>query len=1015
MWWRNFLIFIAFCTAQAVWAQVAPDPVALPPIMASHDLEEFSRDLDGLESDNQLKSARLETLRAENQAALPPDQPVRQEDLSETRSALEKIQHNINAITLALADGNKELAQAQRNAEQLLAEQQKRANPLSGHRDEEAIAHARTLIERNSRHIALLQRQKAALQESLKLAKQHHALLDARYQRYNERYLEARENANTGKALPNAYLQNQKRLQGEREQLSRQLNQGDLSRDTRLTTNTDIALIDKQILYSQLAHDIESLDLRLQDLQFADFSSVSLDRIERVQEELLHMETRLNSSKTLLENNFRTITEQFSLYARQIAAMPANITRRHSQMNEQYHHLHRQLENNLLNLNLIRKNADSQYTALSKDYLSKRFRFGGSLSRLPALALSVAKAPVTFLGQYSVAASTFTDTLKNQSRNRIILLSALAITLIVATGFLTSHVNHLVRRMSDGKRLSFARRILLFVFGMLKYLLPYLGLFALVWATITLLGIPTPSYGLLLLPAAALLFVAIPYFAVRILIDSHLMEGADDHRLIRPVTTIALIGTLLFSLVILATSVLTDQNTIDAYRFIFCLYMLLVSWPIFRLTRRITAYLNTYYSDSYIYRILRLLAYLICAGIFLFGATGSAGYLNLAWSIAEHQLYIWAFILIWVGILALAKDASLWAKRHALKNTNNGVFWAQDVINPLHALVHWGSLVFLIYFLFHIFHWNANSPGIQPLLAILKTPIFGGEDGQFTLMNLLLMGLLIYVVFRIGRWSRSLAYRWIFAKITDLGIRNSLSVFSQYTIVTLGFLLALRIIGLDLTTFTVFAGALGVGIGFGLQTIANNFISGLLLLIERPLRNGDTISVGNYDGKVERIGMRSLTITTFNNESVILPNSDFVTSAFKNWSHSDQILRTVFYLDLSYRHNPDEVVANFMKTMQKLVDEGLIMNELPDFIPGVFAFNYSERGMTYRIQYYFNLDHQQMFPTKHRVVQSIWQTCHDHGYEIAYPKQDIYFPPAPEQAAQRFRDLPFYPDAPKAP
>ncbi|MDO5091322.1 MAG: mechanosensitive ion channel [Cardiobacteriaceae bacterium] len=1009
MWWRNFLIFIAFCTAQAAWAQPAPTPEPLPPVMASHDLEEFSRDLDGLESDNQLKIAKLDALRTENRAALPADQPISQEHLSETRSSLESIQNHINALNLALADNGKELAQAQRTAEQLLAAQQKRANPLSANRDDDAVAHFRTLLERNARHIALLQRQKTALQEALKLGRQHHALMDARYQRYNERYLEARENA--GKTLPDTYLQDQKRLQNQREQLARQLTQGAPERDSRLTTNIDIALIDKQILYHQLARDIESLDLRLQDLQFADFSSVSLDRIERIQEELLHMETRLDNSKTLLEDNFRTITEQFALYARQISDMPAHITRRHSQMNEQYHHLHRLLENNLLNLALIRKNADSQYTALSKHYLSERFRFGGSLNRLPALALSVAKAPVAFLGQYSVAASTFADTLKQQSKSRLTLLAALALILIIATGYLTSHMNHLARRMSDGKRLSFARRILLFVTGMLKYLLPYLGLFALVWGTLSYLDIPAPSYGLLLLPAAALLFVAIPYFAVRILIGSHLMEGAEDQRLIRPVTTIALIGTLLASLVVLATGVLTDQNTIDAYRFIFCLYMLLVSLPVYRLTRRTTAYLSSHYSDSRIYRILRLLAYLICAGIFLFGLTGTLGYLNLAWSIALHQLHIWAFILIWTGILALAKDASLWAKRHALKNTNNGVFWAQDVINPLHALIHWGSLVGLTYLLFRLFHWNAHSPGIQPILAILNTPIFGGEDSQFTLMNLLLMGLLIYIVFRIGRWSRSLAYRWIFAKIGDLGIRNSLSVFSQYTIVTLGFLLALRIIGLDLTTFTVFAGALGVGIGFGLQTIANNFISGLLLLIERPLRNGDTISVGNYDGKVERIGMRSLTITTFNNESVILPNSDFVTSAFKNWSHSDQILRMVFYIDLSYRHNPDHVVENLMHTMRELVAEGLIMDELPDFIPGVFAFNYSERGMTYRIQYYFNLEQNQMFPTKHRVVQRIWQTCHDHGYEIAYPKQDIYFPPAPEQAAQRYRDLPFHPEA----
>lgn len=556
--------------------------------------------------------------------------------------------------------------------------------------------------------------------------------------------------------------------------------------------------------------------------------------------------------------------------------------------------------------------------------------------------------------------------------------------------------------------------MLLFTFGMLKYLLPYLGFFTLVWITISLLGIPTPSYGLLLLPAAVLLFTAIPYFATRILTDSRLMESADSTRIIRPVTAIAVIGNVLFSMVMLAGWVLTEQKVIDAARWIFCVYILLVSWPVFRLVRRTIAYLNAHYRESSIFRILRIVSYLMCLGLFIFGLIGSAGYLNLAWSIARHQIVIWAFVLVWIGILALAKDASLWAKRYALKNTDNGVFWAQDVINPLHTVIRWGSLVLLAALLLRLFDWNANSPGIHPLLNMLNTPIFGGENGQFTLMNILLMALLIYLVFRLGRWARSLAYRWVFARIGDLGIRNSFSVFSQYIIVTLGFLLALRVIGLDLTTFTVFAGALGVGIGFGLQNIANNFISGLLLLIERPLRNGDTITVGTYEGRVERIGMRSLTITTFDNESVILPNSDFVTSAFKNWSHSDQILRMVLYLDLNYRHSPLEVVDSFKATLKRLVDEGVIVDEPPDFVPNAFAANYSERGMTYRVQYFFHIDNQPMHSAKTRVIQALWETCREKGYEIAYPKHDVFFPDRHEDAIQSVPPgMPPLPDKPR--
>ena len=994
MWRRVTLIFwLIFSTVAVSYAQQG-DNAPLPTVIAEQDLQELSRDLDGFASDNRLKAITLDELAPEVEAALPADRVIQQEDLNDTRNALEKVQLAINNLGILLTDNSKQLGEAERNASQLLASQQRRANPLSGGQDADSKAAFDDLIARNNRHIALLEQQKKLLQESIQLNRYHLTLLEARYQRYNERYLEARDTI--AKTIPLTSTQTQLLLQSERDRLVQTLARDNLPRDTRLTSNISIALIDKHLLFLQMTQDIGGLDTRLQDLQFADFSSVSLERIVRVQTELAQIQERLQSSLTLLESNFFTISEQFTLYGRQVSAIPADITRRHSNMNAAYHQLHSLLENNLLNLAVIRKNADAQYTLLSKHYLSEQYRFGG-LARLPALALAVSKAPITFLGQYTVAGSTFADTLHKQSPNKLITLVIITLSLIVGTGFLTSHMNHLARRLNhDNKRPSFTRRLLLFIFGMLKYLLPYLGFLALSWIILSLLAIPAPSYGLLLLPAVALFFIALPYFSARILITSHLMESAGSHRIIRPVVIIASIGTLLFSMVMLAGWVLSEQTTIDAYRWIFCLYILLMSWPIFRLVRRTIAYLDEHLRESYIYRILRTIAYLICLGQFIFGLTGTLGYLNLAWAIARHQFILWAFVLIWVGILAVAKDLSLWAKRYALKNTNNGVFWAQDVINPIHALVHWGSLVLLAYLLFHLFGWTANSPIVRPLLDILHTPIFGGEDGQFTLMNILLMGLLIYIVFRIGGWARSLAYRWIFARIADLGIRNSFSVFTQYAIVTLGFLLALRVIGLDLTTFTIFAGALGVGIGFGLQTIANNFISGLLLLIERPLRNGDTISVGNYDGKVERIGMRSLTITTFNNESVILPNSDFVTSAFKNWSHSDQILRMVLYLDLNYRHSPQEVVNNLMIAMRGLVAEGLILDELPDFVPNVYAFNYSERGMTYRVQYFFHIDNQPMFSTKTRVIQTIWETCRAHGYEIAYPKQDVFFPDHPE-------------------
>jgi len=149
----------------------------------------------------------------------------------------------------------------------------------------------------------------------------------------------------------------------------------------------------------------------------------------------------------------------------------------------------------------------------------------------------------------------------------------------------------------------------------------------------------------------------------------------------------------------------------------------------------------------------------------------------------------------------------------------------------------------------------------------------------------------------------------VFSQVSDLGVRHSLSVFTQYAVVLSGLLIILRVIGLDLTTLAVFAGAVGVGIGLGMQSLANNFVSGLLLLVERPLRSGDIVRIGEYEGEVVGIGMRSLTVKTFDNQSVIIPNAEVVGSAFTNWTHRDQVLRIMLAIGIGYDSDPHQAQA----------------------------------------------------------------------------------------------------------
>ena len=123
----------------------------------------------------------------------------------------------------------------------------------------------------------------------------------------------------------------------------------------------------------------------------------------------------------------------------------------------------------------------------------------------------------------------------------------------------------------------------------------------------------------------------------------------------------------------------------------------------------------------------------------------------------------------------------------------------------------------------------------------------------------------------------------------------ALSRVLTYVLITFGFLLGLGVLGLDLTKVTILVGAFGVGIGFGLQSVVNNFVSGLILLFERPIHVGDVIHLGDLSGEVRRIGIRASVVRTWQGAEVIVPNAQLITERVTNWTLSDRRRR----IDLS--------------------------------------------------------------------------------------------------------------------
>jgi potassium-dependent mechanosensitive channel len=190
----------------------------------------------------------------------------------------------------------------------------------------------------------------------------------------------------------------------------------------------------------------------------------------------------------------------------------------------------------------------------------------------------------------------------------------------------------------------------------------------------------------------------------------------------------------------------------------------------------------------------------------------------------------------------------------------------------------------------------------------------------------------------------------------------------------------------------VFAGALGIGIGFGLQNIANNFISGLLLLVERPLRLGDIVTIGdNYEGKVTKIGIRSLTIRHWNYKEIIVPNSELISQTFTNWTHSSPVIRTTLNINVSYHDDPHQVKQILQQVLQKIPE---VLSE-PE--PAISLAEFGDSAINFRIDYYINMDGLGFWKTKSEVLFKIWDQFKQAGITLPYPQRDLHFksfPPA---------------------
>ena len=266
--------------------------------------------------------------------------------------------------------------------------------------------------------------------------------------------------------------------------------------------------------------------------------------------------------------------------------------------------------------------------------------------------------------------------------------------------------------------------------------------------------------------------------------------------------------------------------------------------------------------------------------------------------------------------------------------------------------------------------------------SFLDIPVFSAGKSSITLWTLVVLVILILLLFSITRWLKVWIVTGLLAKSSvELGVRLAIGAIVRYIIIAVGLIVILQTTGIDLSTVTILAGALGVGVGFGLQNITNNFVSGFILLIERPIKVGDRIEVGPVTGDVVNISIRATTVVTNDNIAVIVPNSEFVSSRVTNWSYTDRNVRFNFPVGVSYRSDPELVrrlllqVADQHSGVLKDPKPGALLQEFGDsalnFVLRVWTKQYSTTPGALRSELNF----------------MICKTFKEQGIEIPYPSE----------------------------
>ena len=269
---------------------------------------------------------------------------------------------------------------------------------------------------------------------------------------------------------------------------------------------------------------------------------------------------------------------------------------------------------------------------------------------------------------------------------------------------------------------------------------------------------------------------------------------------------------------------------------------------------------------------------------------------------------------------------------------------------------------------------------------LLTRAVTGVSIGSFRI-SLVQIGVAILTVFALIMFTRFVQRttdRRVLAHLRmDGGVRNSLKTLIGYVGLVIAFMTGVGMLGFNLSNLAIIAGALSVGIGFGLQSIVNNFVSGLILLFERPIKVGDWVVTNSGEGIVKKISVRSTEVETFDRSSILIPNSELISSSVTNWTHKNKIGRVIVPVGVAYKEDPDQIMGILREVSTRV--EGV----LKDPPPQIFFMAFGDSSIDFELRLFIpDVTQGPVVRTRARI--EIFKAFREAGVEIPFPQRDIH-------------------------